>query len=123
VLYRIVQEALTNVVKYAKAKNVNVELLRTDSGVSVIFEDDGIGLPAGAETNALSHGISGMRQRIRALKGEFRIHGRPGVGTTIEVHVPLSPQAILPKEQAVVEAGEQPADADEKKAGTTRAPA
>ena len=91
-LYRIVQEALTNVVKYAKAKNVNVELLRTDAGVSVIFEDDGIGLPAGAETNALSHGISGMRQRIRALKGEFRIHGRPGVGTTIEVHVPLSPQ-------------------------------
>jgi signal transduction histidine kinase len=123
VLYRIVQEALTNVVKYAKAKNVNVELLRTDSGVSVIFEDDGIGLPAGAETNALSHGISGMRQRIRALKGEFRIHGRPGVGTTIEVHVPLSPQAIPAKEQAAVEGEERSADAGEKKAGTTRAPA
>jgi signal transduction histidine kinase len=122
-LYRIVQEAQTNDLKYAKAKNVNVELLRTDSGVSVIFEDDGIGLPAGAEINALSHGISGMRQRIRALKGEFRIHGRPGVGTTIEVHVPLSPQVIPPKEQAAVEAGEQLADADEKKAGTTRAPA
>src|SRR5205807_4295070 len=123
VLYRIVQEALTNVVKYAKAKNVNVELLRTDSGVSVIFEDDGIGLPVGAETNALSHGISGMRQRIRALKGEFRIHGRPGVGTTIEVHVPLSPQASAAKSPASSESEERPADADGKKAGTTRAPA
>src|SRR5437764_14909188 len=92
-LYRIVQEALTNVVKYAKAKNVNVELLRTDSGVSVIFEDDGIGLPAGAEDNALSHGISGMRQRVRALKGEFRIHRRAGTGTPIGAHVPLPPSS------------------------------
>jgi len=123
VLYRIVQEALTNVVKYAKAKNVNVELLRTDSGVSVIFEDDGIGLPVGAETNALSHGISGMRQRIRALKGEFRIHGRPGIGTTIEVHVPLSPQAISAKPPTPPEGEEPSADPDGKKAGTTRAPA
>jgi signal transduction histidine kinase len=123
VLYRIVQEALTNVVKYAKAKNVNVELLRTDSGVSVIFEDDGIGLPVGAETNALSHGISGMRQRIRALKGEFRIHGRPGIGTTIEVHVPLPPQTASAKSPAPPEGEEPAADAEEKKAGTTRAPA
>jgi signal transduction histidine kinase len=121
-LYRIVQEALTNVTKYAKAKNVNVELLRTNSGVSVIFEDDGIGLPAGAETNALSHGISGMRQRIRALKGEFRIHGRPGVGTTIEVHVPMSPQSGT-KPPAPPEDEERPVAEDGKKAGTTRAPA
>ncbi|HEY3179227.1 MAG TPA: CHASE3 domain-containing protein [Casimicrobiaceae bacterium] len=120
-LYRIVQEALTNVVKYAKAKNVNVELLRTESGVSVIFEDDGIGLPAGAETNALSHGISGMRQRIRAFKGDFRIHGRPGLGTTIEVHVPLPGQTSAAKEH--ISAESRPADADAKKAGTTRAPA
>ena len=120
-LYRIVQEALTNVVKYGKAKNVNVELLRTDSGVSVIFEDDGIGLPAGAETNALSHGISGMRQRVRALKGEFR---RAGVGTTIEVHVPLPP-AAEPSTQAASEADAAAPEstADKKETGATRAPA
>ena len=118
-LYRIVQEALTNVVKYAKAKNVNVELLRTDSGVSVIFEDDGIGLPAGAESNALSHGISGMRQRVRALKGEFRIHGRAGVGTTIEVHVPLPPSTTA--KPAIKEAAEAP-NTGTKETGATRAP-
>ena len=126
-LYRIVQEALTNVVKYAKAKNVNVELVRTGSGVSVIFEDDGIGLPAGAEDNALSHGISGMRQRVRALKGEFRIHGRAGSGTTIEVHVPLPPSSGAAKEGQEAEAPQsQPgtaSEADIKEAGTTRAPA
>ena len=104
-LYRIVQEALTNIVKYAKAKNVSVEMLRSDGGLSLIVEDDGIGLPAGAETNALSHGISGMRQRVRALKGEFRIQGRSGAGTTIELHIPL------------------PHAAQAKKTGATSAPA
>ena len=63
-LYRIVQEALTNVVKYAQAKHVSLELLRTDDDVTVILEDDGVGLAGGAESNALSHGISGMRQRV-----------------------------------------------------------
>jgi len=89
-LYRIVQEALTNVVKYAQAKHVSLELLRTDEDVTIILEDDGVGLPAGAESNALSHGISGMRQRVRALKGDFSIRGRKGAGTTIEVRIPLS---------------------------------
>jgi signal transduction histidine kinase len=92
-LYRIVQEALTNVVKYAKARNVNVEMVRTDDGVSILLEDDGIGLPADAENNALSHGISGMRQRVRALHGEFRIHAKPGGGTLLEVHIPLPASA------------------------------
>jgi len=94
-LYRVVQEALTNIVKYARAKHVNVELLRTDDGISVMVDDDGIGLPAGAESSALSHGISGMRQRVRALKGEFRVHGRAGAGTTIEVNIPLDPPAQM----------------------------
>jgi signal transduction histidine kinase len=107
-LYRIVQEGLTNALKYSKAKNVNVELLRTDAGLSVVLEDDGIGLPAGAETNALSHGISGMRQRVRAFKGDFRIRGRPGAGTVIEVHIPLDVATL---------------DGTTKKAATASAPA
>ena len=60
-----------------------------------------------AETNALSHGISGMRQRVRALKGDFRIRGRPGAGTVIEVHIPLD--VTMPR--------------GTKKAGTASAPA
>ena len=102
-LYRIVQEALTNVVKYAKARNVSVEFSRNAECASLIFHDDGIGLPAGADSSALSHGIAGMRQRVRALRGEFAIRGAPGVGTTIDVHIPLPAQAPAPEKAALEE--------------------
>jgi signal transduction histidine kinase len=88
-IYRIVQEALTNIVKYASARTVEVELLGDDEGVSLVVHDDGAGLPAGVESNRLSHGIMGMRQRVRALNGSFKIGSRPGSGTTVEVFIPL----------------------------------
>jgi signal transduction histidine kinase len=92
-LYRIVQEALTNITKYASARNVDVELLGDDEGVSLIVHDDGAGLPAGVESSRLSHGIVGMRQRVRALNGTFKISSRAGTGTTVEVYIPLPPPA------------------------------
>ena len=111
-LYRIVQEAMTNIVKYAKARNVTVEMSRSATGITLVMTDDGIGLPAGAETNRLSHGISGMRQRIRALNGDFRIRGAPRQGTTIEVHLPLPPATPVPPEEAqTTQAGAQRAPA------------
>jgi signal transduction histidine kinase len=61
-LFRIVQEALTNIVKYARAKNVSVDLGMTDDAITLLVEDDGIGIPDDAQNNLLSHGISGMRQ-------------------------------------------------------------
>jgi len=95
-IYRIVQEALTNIVKYAKARHVDVELVQNATEVAVVIQDDGVGLPPGADTNALSHGISGMRQRVRALGGDFHIRGKPRAGTTLEVNIPLaSPPAAL----------------------------
>ena len=90
-IYRIVQEALTNIVKYAKARHVDVELVQNATEVAVVIQDDGVGLPPGADTNALSHGISGMRQRVRALGGDFHIRGKPRAGTTLEVNIPLTP--------------------------------
>ena len=93
-LYRIAQEALTNIVKYASARNVEVELLGDDDGVSLIVHDDGAGLPSGVESSRLSHGIVGMRQRIRALNGTFKISSRPGSGTMIEVFIPVPKAAV-----------------------------
>jgi signal transduction histidine kinase len=87
-LYRILQEALTNIVKYARAKSVSVDLGVTSDTISLLIEDDGIGIPDDAQTNLLSHGIAGMRQRVRALHGEFAIARRPEGGTLIEVHIP-----------------------------------
>jgi len=99
-LFRIVQEALTNIVRYAKARQVEVELLQTASAVSLIIADDGVGIPEGAQNNRLSHGISGMRQRVRALHGEFGIRGRPGHGTTIDVTIPLVAPPPEPRAEA-----------------------
>jgi signal transduction histidine kinase len=55
----------------------------------LVIEDDGVGIPDNAHSNRLSHGISGMRQRVRALRGEFSIRRRREGGTLIEVHVPI----------------------------------
>ncbi len=87
------QEALTNITKYASARTVDVELLGDEEGVSLIVHDDGAGLPAGVESSRLSHGIVGMRQRVRALNGTFKISSRAGSGTTVEVYIPLPPPA------------------------------
>ena len=88
-LYRILQEALTNIGKYARAKSVHVELNASSDNITLLIEDDGIGIPDGAQKNKLSHGITGMRQRVRALRGEFSITRRAEGGTLIEVNIPL----------------------------------
>jgi signal transduction histidine kinase len=96
-LFRILQEALTNVLKYARARRVTVDLAVADGSVMLVIEDDGVGIPDDAHSNRLSHGISGMRQRVRALRGEFSIRRRREGGTLIEVHVPLgTAEAGLP---------------------------
>jgi len=112
-IYRIVQEALTNITKYASARNVDVELLGDDEGVSLIVHDDGAGLPAGVESSRLSHGIVGMRQRVRALNGTFKISSRAGTGTTVEVYIPLPPPGAATVDVALGagEAREAPAAA------------
>ena len=94
-LYRILQEALTNIVKYARAKNVSVDLGVDEDSITLLIEDDGIGIPDGAQNNRLSHGIAGMRQRVRALHGDFAIARRREGGTIIEVNLPRArlPQA------------------------------
>ena len=88
-LYRIVQEALTNIVKYAHAKQVTVFLGLTADALTLLIEDDGVGIPDQAQHNRLSHGIAGMRQRVRALQGEFAIARRREGGTTVEINLPL----------------------------------
>jgi len=111
-LFRIVQEALTNVVRYAKAKKVEIDLLVGTHDLSLVISDDGIGIPEGAQNNRLSHGISGMRHRVRALRGEFSIHGTPGRGTLIEVTLPLpdvelqsqTPALLAPERSSVTSA-------------------
>jgi two-component system, NarL family, sensor histidine kinase DevS len=87
-LYRIAQEALTNVAKHADAGHVSVVVTRRDGSVTVVVEDDGRGFGAvGGEPAGL--GLVGMKERVGLLGGRLAIESTEGSGTTIAVDVPL----------------------------------
>jgi len=88
-LYRITQEALTNVVKHADAKRVSIVLTRRDSSVSAVIEDDGRGFSVGHGTdNGL--GLLGMRERVALVDGRLDVESSPGSGTTLSIEVPVA---------------------------------
>ena len=90
---RIVQEALANVRKHARATSVLVRLARAESTLEVRIEDDGQGFeypPPGGEELARRFGLSVMRERAEAVGGEFELTTSPGRGTRILVTLPLS---------------------------------
>ena len=87
--YRVVQESLTNVSKYAKAKNVAVSLLRDGEQWVLRVADDGVGFDMANRHNPTAHGLVSMRERARALGGEFSIQGQPMRGTVVEIRVPF----------------------------------
>jgi signal transduction histidine kinase len=87
-VYRIVQEALTNVVKHADADHVSVVLRRDERGIVALVEDDGKGFdPARNATGGL--GLVGMRERVALVGGRMTIEAVPGTGTTLVAEVPL----------------------------------
>jgi signal transduction histidine kinase len=88
VLYRIVQEALRNVVKHAQARRVSILLTRKNARVVALIEDDGLGFDPAEQ--AYGSGIQGMRERVELVDGSFEIESREGFGTTIAVEVPLT---------------------------------
>jgi signal transduction histidine kinase len=86
-LYRLVQEALTNVLKHAGAARVRVSLTRDAAGVTAVVEDDGAGFDAAARNGGL--GLSGMRERLGIVGGRLTIDSSSGRGTTLLAEVPL----------------------------------
>jgi signal transduction histidine kinase len=92
-LYRITQEALTNVLRHAKAQRVGVILERRPDHVLLIVEDDGRGFDAQAVLNAAdAHGklgLLGMQERVMLANGTIEIESAPGAGTTMFVRIPL----------------------------------
>jgi signal transduction histidine kinase len=87
-VYRIVQEALTNVVKHAEAREVSILLVRRDGTLTAIVEDDGGGFDSEA-VRAESFGLEGMRERVALHDGRLTIESAPGSGTTLRVEVQL----------------------------------
>ncbi|MCU0545702.1 MAG: sensor histidine kinase [Oscillatoriaceae cyanobacterium Prado104] len=87
-LYRIVQEALTNICKYAQATEVRLQLQTTGDRVDLSIEDNGRGFQV--ESRASGFGLQGMRERIASLNGEFHLETSPEAGCRIDVSLPLS---------------------------------
>ena len=88
-LYRIVQEAVTNVAKHAEARHLSITLTRKNGSVVAIIEDDGKGFdPQAAESDGL--GLLGMRERLALVGGTLRVEAAAGTGTTIAAEVPLT---------------------------------
>ena len=87
-LYRLVQEALTNVIKHAGAAHVSVVLARKATNVLLMIEDDGRGFDP-SQTTAVGLGLLGMRERVELLDGTLQIEAAPSRGTTLVVELPL----------------------------------
>ena len=87
-LYRIAREALTNVVRHARATRAAVTLERADGGVRMCVTDDGQGFDL-TQVGPGHFGLIGATERARLLGGTLRVDSASGVGTTIEVRVPL----------------------------------
>ena len=88
VLYRVVQEALSNTVKYAEAETFTVELKEDKSYLYLTVKDDGKGFKPQAHRSVKSLGLEGMKENIASLKGTMKLTSKLGKGTTISVRCP-----------------------------------
>lgn len=88
-LYRVLQESLTNVAKYAQASTVEIEMRRIETGVEMTIVDNGVGMEEGRQHHATSHGLIGMRERMASLGGSFAIQSAPGKGTRLVFRLPM----------------------------------
>jgi signal transduction histidine kinase len=85
-VYRIAQEALTNVTRHAQATHTWVELTRVDDRVRLRVSDDGVGPPPAAEHGS---GLLGIEERVGAVGGSWDLSGRPGGGSILDVSLPV----------------------------------
>jgi signal transduction histidine kinase len=90
-VFRLVQEALTNVQKHARATRVDLVLETRDDRLCLRLRDNGIGLDPAKARKLKSHGLRGMKHRVDAFGGRFEIGAAPGGGTVMTVEIPLTP--------------------------------
>lgn len=86
-VYRVIQEALMNTVKYANAKNVSLAFSTNINNLKVVIKDDGVGFDTGKKSKGI--GIKNIKSRIKKLNGVVEIESKLSVGTTIEIQIPI----------------------------------
>ena len=88
-IYRIIQEAMNNCLKHARAHNISINLDHKDKYLTIIFNDDGVGFDTNLLTKSKQFGLIGMKERVKSLSGMFSIKSTPTKGTLINISIPL----------------------------------
>jgi PAS domain S-box-containing protein len=87
-LYRIVQEALNNAIKYSEADQINISLDNTGESLKILVADNGKGFSMGSKSKGSGNGITNIQERTRLIDGEFSIESASGMGTKILINIP-----------------------------------
>jgi signal transduction histidine kinase len=88
-VYRIIQECISNVIKHADATKLDISLIQENDFLHGTIEDNGIGFDSEKGTPVSGLGFENIRTRILFLKGELDISSQPGKGTLIAFHIPI----------------------------------
>lgn len=92
VLYRMVQELLSNTLKHANASTITLKLLFSENEVALYFADDGIGIDYGKQEKELGQGgigVVSLQSRVELMKGQMYMQSLPGMGTQVEIKIPI----------------------------------
>jgi len=89
-IYRITQESLRNIAKYAKTNQASVSLVRLDGNLILTVRDNGIGFDITHGQSQKGIGLTSMQERARLIQGEFSVQSKPGEGTTVKVIAPYT---------------------------------
>lgn len=89
-LFRILQESLTNIIKHAKASEVNVKLIQNNDKLHLSITDNGIGFNSQNPTKQESYGLIGMKERVFLIDGNLTITSKKNVGTAIKIEIPYN---------------------------------
>jgi signal transduction histidine kinase len=87
-LYRIIQEIIHNIIKHASAKKIDISITRTDDGINLMVEDDGIGFITSLVNSGL--GLKNIHSRVKLLNGYFDVDSSLNRGTIYNVTIPLN---------------------------------
>ena len=87
-LFRVVQEGMTNIVRHSGARRVKLAIHPSEDRYRLMLSDDGCGMDLNSARFRWSHGLAGMRHRVRAVGGTFDIESSPSQGTTLRVEIP-----------------------------------
>jgi PAS domain S-box-containing protein len=90
ILFRILQESLTNITRHAKASAIEVRLYLLKNKIGMLIKDNGIGIDKDKIDSMKSMGIAGIKERVRSVRGNVSIKGEQGSGTILKISVPLN---------------------------------